>query len=111
MGVRLQWPWFAILIRTGREKTASLLLENAGYECFLPVSQSTRRWSDRTKTIEVPLFPGYLFCRMSSHNRVTVLMTPGGIQVVGVGKTPVPVVEEESEAIQRVRWSWVSSLT
>jgi len=110
MGVRLQWPWFAILIRTGREKTANLLLENAGYECFLPVSQSTRRWSDRTKTIDVPLFSGYLFCRMSPHNRLTVLMTPGVIQIVGVGKTPVPVAEEEIEAIQRVQRSGLSAM-
>src|SRR5438105_15112667 len=94
MGVRLQqWPWFAILIRTGREKTANLLVENAGYECFLPVSQSTRRWSDRTKTIEVPWFPGYLFCRISPDNRPTVLVAPGGIPVVGVGKAPVPGAE------------------
>ena len=111
MGVRAQqWPWFAILVRTGREKTASLLLENAGYECFLPVSQSTRRWSDRTKLIEVPLFPGYLFCRMNPHSRLTVLMTPGVIRIVGVGKTPIPVEEEEIDAIQRVQRSGLSAM-
>src|SRR5436305_2890542 len=103
MGVRSQqWPWFAILVRTGREKSANLLLENAGYECFLPVSKSTRLWSDRTKLMEVPLFPGYLFCRMNPHNRLPVLMTPGVIQIVGVGKTPIPVEEPEIAAIQRV---------
>lgn len=105
-----QWPWFAVLIRTGREKTANLLLENAGYECFLPVSKSTRRWSDRTKVIEVPLFPGYLFCRMNPHNRLTVLMTPGVIQIVGVGKTPVPVAEEEVAAVQRVQKSGLAAM-
>lgn len=111
MGVRSQqWPWFAILVRTGREKTANLLLENSGYECFLPVSRSTRRWSDRTKLIEVPLFPGYLFCRMNPHNRLTVLMTPGVIQIVGVGKTPIPVEEEEIEAIQCVQKSGLSAM-
>ena len=111
MGVRSQqWPWFAILVRTGREKTASLLLENAGYECFLPVSRSTRRWSDRTKLIEVPLFPGYLFCRMNPHNRLTVLMTPGVIQIVGVGRTPVPVAQEEIEAIQRMQRSGLPAM-
>lgn len=111
MGVRAQqWPWFAILVRTGREKTATLLLENAGYECFLPVSRGTRRWSDRTKLIEVPLFPGYLFCRMNPHNRLTVLMTPGVIQIVGVGKTPIPVEEEEIDAIQRVQTSGLSAM-
>jgi len=103
MGFRnKQWPWFAILARTGREKNATLLLENAGYECYLPVSKFTRRWSDRVKEVEVPLFPGYLFCRMNPHNRLPVLMTPGVIQIVGVGRTPIPVEEEEIAAIQRV---------
>lgn len=111
MGVRSQqWPWFAILARTGREKTANLLLENSGYECFLPVSKSTRRWSDRTKVIEVPLFPGYLFCRMNPHNRLTVLMTPGVMQIVGVGKAPIPVEEEEIAAVQRVQKSGLSAM-
>jgi transcription antitermination factor NusG len=79
-----------------------LLLENAGYECYLPTSKNTRQWSDRTKDVEVPLFPGYLFCRMNPHNRLPVLMTPGVLQIVGVGKTPIPVEEEEIAAIQRV---------
>jgi len=103
MGARnQQWPWFAVLARTGRERTATLLLENAGFECYLPVSKFTRRWSDRVKEVEVPLFPGYLFCRMNPHNRLPVLITPGLIQIVGVGKTPIPVEEQEIAAIQRV---------
>jgi transcription antitermination factor NusG len=101
MGMRnQQWPWFAILARTGREKSATLLLENSGYECYLPVSKYTRKWSDRMKQIEVPLFPGYFFCRMNPHNRLPVLMTPNVMQIVGVGKTPIPVEEEEIAAIQ-----------
>jgi transcription antitermination factor NusG len=79
-----------------------MLLENSGYECYLPVSKFIRRWSDRMKEVEVPLFPGYLFCRMNQHNRLPVLMTPGVIQIVGVGKTPIPVEEREIAAIQRV---------
>ena len=105
-----QWPWFAILARTGREKTANLLLENSGYECFLPISKDTRRWSDRIKEIEVPLFPGYFFCRMNPHNRLPVLMTPGVIQIAGAGKTPIPVGEEEIAAIQRVEKSGLSTM-
>jgi len=111
MGSRNQhWPWFAILVRTGREKTATLLLENAGYECLLPVSKYTRRWSDRIKEVEVPLFPGYLFCRMGPQNRLPVLMTPGVIQIVGVGKSPIPVEEEEIAAIQRVVKNGLSTM-
>src|SRR5712691_3957305 len=105
-----QWPWFAVMARTGREKSATLLLENAGYECFLPVSKYTRRWSDRMKEIEVPLFPGYLFCRMDPHNRLPVLMTPGVIQIVGAGKTLIPVGEGEIAAIQRVVKNGLSTM-
>jgi len=111
MSIRIQhWPWFAIMVRTGREKTSTLLLENAGYECFLPVSKFTRRWSDRMKEIEVPLFPGYLFCRMDPYNRLPVLMTPGVIQIVGAGKTLIPVEEEEIAAIQRVVKNGISTM-
>jgi transcription antitermination factor NusG len=109
MGIRnQQWPWFAILARTGREKNATLLLENAGYECYLPLTKFTRQWSDRVREIEMPLFSGYLFCRMNPHNRLPVLMTPGVIQIVGVGKMPIPVEEEEITAIQRVGKSGIS---
>lgn len=69
-----------------------------------------RRWSDRMKEVEVPLFPGYLFCRMDPHNRLPVLMTPGVIQIVGVGKAPIPVGEEEIAAIQRVGKSGLSTM-
>jgi transcription antitermination factor NusG len=95
------WPWFAIMAKSNREKSASLLLENAGYECYVPASKFTRQWSDRTKEVEVPLFPGYFFCRMNPSNRLPVLITPGVIQIVGIGKTPIPVEEEEIAAIQR----------
>jgi len=111
MGLRTQpWPWFAILAKSMREKSASLLLENAGYECYVPTSKYTRQWSDRTKEVEVPLFPGYFFCRMNPSNRLPVLMTPGVIQIVGVGKTPIPVEEEEIAAIQRVGKSGLSTM-
>jgi transcription antitermination factor NusG len=105
-----QWPWFAILVKTNTEKTATLSLENAGYECFLPVAKCTRGGSDLTKEYELPLFPGYLFCRMDPHYRLPVLMTPGVIQIVGVGETPNPVKEQEIAALQRVAKSGVSTM-
>jgi len=104
------WPWFAIQAKSSREKSASLLLENTGYECYVPISKYKRRWSDRTKEVEVPLFPGYFFCRMNPSNRLPVLMTPGVIQIVGVGKTPIPVEEEEIIAIQRAGKSGLSTM-
>src|SRR5436309_15775320 len=89
-----QWPWFAILVKTGREKSTNLLLETAGYECFLPVNRSTRRWSDRTKLIDVPLFPGYLVLRLEPHNWPAVVENPGVVEIVGRGEEPIPVEAE-----------------
>jgi transcription antitermination factor NusG len=97
-----QWPWFAILVRRGEEKSATLLLENAGYECFLPLTNCNRQFGDRADVISLPLFSGYLFCRMNPHNRLPVLRTPGVIQIVGVGEKPIPVEEDEIVGIQRV---------
>ena len=111
MGTRNHsWPWFAILTKAGREKNATLLLENSGFECYLPVSKSSRKWSDRTKEIDVPLFPGYLFCRMNPNDRLPVLITPGVVQIVGTGKTPIPIEEQEIAAIQRVGSSGLSTM-
>jgi transcription antitermination factor NusG len=95
-------PWFALQVRSCREKTATRYLESEGYECFLPLGKSRRRWSDRIKVLDVPLFPGYLFCRFDPNNRLPVLKAPGVIQIVGIGKTLIPVDDEEVAALQRV---------
>jgi transcription antitermination factor NusG len=71
-----------------------------GYEFFLPTYKSQRQWSDRVKELEQPLFPGYLFCRFCFQDRGPLVMTPGVIQIVGNGKTPLPVADDEIEKIQ-----------
>ncbi len=105
-----RWPWFAVLTRLGRERHASTSLANIGYEYYLPMSCTTRRWSDRWKKVEAPLFPGYLFCRMNPNDRLPVLTTPGIIQIVGIGKTPIPVEEGEIAALQRVENSCLPTI-
>lgn len=56
-------------------KAVSSTLTYKGYECFLPVYNTTRQWSDRVKTVSVPLFPGYLFGRFDVQHRLPILMT------------------------------------
>jgi transcription antitermination factor NusG len=94
------YPWFALQTRSRYENFVASMLSGKGYEPFLPAYTCRRRWSDRIKEFELPLFPGYLFCRFDPSNRLPILITPGVIQVVGVGKTPVPVDESEITAIQ-----------
>jgi transcription antitermination factor NusG len=102
-------PWFALQVRSRRESPISAHLCGQGYECFLPMYKSTRRWSDRVKEVDQPLFPGYLFCRFDLHNRGPVLMTPGIQQIVGVGRTPMPVEESEMESIRQALASGLPS--
>src|SRR6266700_4287857 len=94
------YPWFALQTRSRYEHFIAAMLRGKGYELFLPVYTCRRRWSDRIKELELPLFPGYLFCRFNPLDRFSILVTPGVIQAVGIGKSPVPVDDAEIAAIQ-----------
>jgi transcription antitermination factor NusG len=96
-----QHQWFAVRTAAGREKAVSAQLQNKGYEEFLPLYKTRRQWSDRTKELELPLFPGYLFCRFDFSNRLPILVTPGVKLVVSLGKVPAPVSDGEIESLRR----------
>lgn len=96
------YSWYALQTRTRYEHFAAAHLRGKGYDPFLPVYVCRRRWADRIKKIEMPLFPGYLFCRFDLQNRLPILVTPGIIQVVGSGRVPMPVADAEIAAIQAV---------
>jgi transcriptional antiterminator RfaH len=102
--------WFAVRTASGRERAVSNLLQHKGYEDFLPVYRIRRKWSDRMKEVELPLFPGYLFCRFPSGDRLPILVTPGVQRIVGYGRTPVPVKEDEIEALRTVVAAGVSAV-
>jgi transcription antitermination factor NusG len=97
-----QLPWFALQVRARYEQGVADHLEGKGYEWFLPLYKCRKRWSDRIKEVEAPLFPGYLFCRLDPQDRLPILKTPGMIQIVGSNRTPIAVDESEIEAIQRM---------
>jgi transcription antitermination factor NusG len=92
--------WFAIRVRPRSEFRASAELSLRGFESFLPSQRVRRRRTDRVVALEEPLFSGYLFCRFDRSELLRILESPGVIQVLGIGKTPVPVDDTEVEAIQ-----------
>ena len=92
--------WFAIRVKSQCEKMVSEALRYKGYEEFLPLYWSRRRWSDRIKVIQLPLFAGYLFCRFDLAHRSSILTIPGVCHVVGQGKVPFPVETGELESIR-----------
>src|SRR5207247_8656719 len=94
--------WYALQVRPRSEWMVAANLCNKGYELFLPTYKSKRRWSDRTKILELPLFSGYLFCQFDVQTRLPILTTPGVSSIVGIGKPPQPVDEAEMQAIRTV---------
>jgi transcription antitermination factor NusG len=94
--------WYALYVRLRYEKIVASCLSNRGYEVFLPTYQSRRRWSDRTKRIDLPLFAGYTFCRFDFQERLPILTVPGVSFIVGFGKTPTPVDAKELDAVRLV---------
>lgn len=94
--------WYALRTKPRHEKMAALMLANKGYESLLPLYRSRRPRPGRTREVEMPVFPGYLFCQFDATVRMPILTTPGVVQVVGFGPTPHPIAEAEIAALQRL---------
>ena len=77
-------------------------LHHKGFEEFLPLYRSRRRWADRIKELDIPLISGYVFCRFDVQQRLPVVSVSGVLSIVGLGGTPVPVEEHEITNLQRV---------
>jgi transcription antitermination factor NusG len=61
-----------------------------------------KRWSDRIKEIEAPLFAGYLFCRFNPQDRLPILKTPSVLQIVSFNKVPAALDESEIRSVQTI---------
>src|SRR5688572_2156036 len=103
--------WYAVRVKHNFEKTSAASLAARGFEQFVPTYTEKRRWSDRIKVCECPLFPGYFFCRMDPRCRTPVLATPGVVGIVSCGAQLLSISEEEIESVRRaaqhvplVRW-------
>lgn len=96
------FPWFALQVRARQEASVADQLKGQGYERFLPFYKMRKRWSDRIKEFDAPLFPGYLFCRFNPHDRLPILKTPGVMQIVGFNNIPAAVDDSEILGIQRL---------
>ena len=93
--------WFALYTRSRHEKFVDDELTKKGLQTFLPLRKITRRWSDRRKIIEEPLFKGYLFVRAPFADRWAILNTKGVVRFVGPPSDPVEVPERELDAVRR----------
>jgi transcription antitermination factor NusG len=94
--------WFALRVRSNFERPVSDLLQAKGVEDFLPTYRSRRIWSDRIRHLDLPLFPGYVFCRIPIEARGLVVATTGVVNMVSVQQQPVPITEEEITAVRKM---------
>ena len=82
-------PWYAIRVKSNRERVAAEGLKSKDYEVLFPAYEEPR--SRRTRPAQIPLFPGYIFCRLDVNNRLPVLTVSGVVHIVGNGRVPEPV--------------------
>jgi transcription antitermination factor NusG len=92
--------WFAVGVKARREAYVSAIAREKGFEEFVPSYVDRRRWSDRFKSVELPLFPGYVFCRLDPKYRMPILTIPGVFQFIGIGKVPIPIGDDEIAALR-----------
>jgi transcription antitermination factor NusG len=100
MDTRRPERWFALRVKPRRERVVALAARHKGFEEFLPLYKCRHRWSDRSKILDLPLFPGYVFCRLKEEDRFALLTIPGVVHLVSSGRVPMPIDDEEISAIQ-----------
>lgn len=101
MQIEKDSPWWAIYTRHQHERTVEEMLSAKGFEVFLPLYESMRRWKDRRKLLFLPLFPCYVFVKGGLDRRLHVIETPGVHMVLTRGERVATIPEHEIEAIRR----------
>ena len=96
--------WYAVHTRSNFEKRVADTLSEKGVPVYLPAIREIHRWKDRNKTVDRPLFPGYLFIRMvdADAGRLQVLRTSGTVRILGQGDALEPVPDLEVESVRRL---------
>jgi transcription antitermination factor NusG len=92
--------WYALTVKHQHEQFLESLLRSKGFEALAPHYRVRRQWSDRVKQVDLPLFPGYLFCKFEFDERIRVVDTPGVGGVVSFGGRPAPVPDQEISDLQ-----------
>jgi transcription antitermination factor NusG len=96
----LEPHWYVAQTYSRHEKRVAEQLNARGIENFLPLYETVSRWKDRRVRVQLPLFPGYVFVRVPLRERLRALEVPSVARLVGFGGLPVPMPNDEMEAMQ-----------
>ena len=96
-----QLPWLVIYTKPRQEKNLAKRLQQAGYTVYCPTQRMKKRWSDRWKWIEQPLFTSHIFIQIDPERRDAVYFVPGFVRFLFWLKRPAQVRPKEIETLQR----------
>jgi transcription antitermination factor NusG len=87
--------WYATFVMSRHEKRLAGHCSERQIESFLPLYQVRHRWKNRCMaTVDLPLFPNYVFMRIERQQRVQVLNLPGVLSIVSSGREMLPISDE-----------------
>lgn len=93
-------PWYVAYARPRHEKHIAHQLEQRGIRSLVPLYTSVRRWKDRRKRLELPLFPCYVFVQIPVQRKLELLRLPGVVDLISFQGKPVAVLHSEIENLQ-----------
>jgi transcriptional antiterminator RfaH len=92
--------WYVVYTKPKWEKKVAERLNEIGVVAYCPLIAKVSQWSDRKKTVEVPLFNSYIFVQVNEKERNTVFEIPGAIRYLFWLGKPAIVKEKEIQMIQ-----------
>jgi transcription antitermination factor NusG len=93
--------WYAVFTMPRHEKRLVEHCAERRIESFLPLYYVRRRWKNRsTATLDLPLFPNYLFVRIVRQDRIQVLKIPGVVSIVSYGREIAPISDNYITALR-----------
>jgi transcription antitermination factor NusG len=93
--------WYAVYTKPRWEKKVNSLLTTKGVETYCPLNKVRKKWSDRIKTVEEPLFKSYVFVHAREVDQTRVRMTNGVLNYVYWNGKPAVIKEREIETIKK----------
>lgn len=93
--INSEYKWYAVYTRLNHEKKVEESLKEKNVEVFLPKKKTIRKWSDRAKWIEEPLFRPYVFVNVSNKEYYKVLQTPSVISYICFEGKAAPIKDKE----------------
>ena len=93
--------WLVVYTKPRWEKKVNTSLVKKGIEAYCPLNKVRRKWSDRMKTIEEPLFKSYVFVKVEDAGMTEVRFVDGVLNYVYWNGKPAVVREEEIIEIKK----------